>query len=57
MFTISAGGRLRFPKNCVNISEGAVKMVGQSLLELPVELGEALKATGLEATRRLSLIY
>jgi len=28
-----------------------------SLLELPIELGEALKATGLEAACRLSIVY
>ena len=48
-FTISDASRLRFRKNCVKISEGAAKIVWLSLLELPVELGEALKATGFQA--------
>ena len=36
---------------------GLAKSLGQSLAEWPIERGEALKATGLEAACRLSILY
>jgi hypothetical protein len=54
-FTISAGSRLRFRKNCVNISEGAAKVVELSLLKLPANRGEALTVTNFQAVCHRSI--